>query len=65
MTVALVLLTAALVTVLARLAATAAGILTRVDGATIPAVLVRAARAFAAVPTLACAVIATKAAVIR
>ncbi|MFF3584926.1 hypothetical protein [Streptomyces mirabilis] len=54
MTVAIVLLTAALVVAAALLVATAAGILARIDGATIPAVL-----------TLACAVTATMAAAIR
>ncbi|MET9411587.1 hypothetical protein ABZX90_38480 [Streptomyces sp. NPDC002935] len=65
MTVAIILLTTALVVAVALLAATAAGILARIDGATIPAVLVRAARVFAGVLTLACAVIATMAAAIR
>ncbi|MFE4019275.1 hypothetical protein ACFXPZ_17960 [Streptomyces sp. NPDC059101] len=53
---ALVLLTLALVVVFALLAAAAAGTLARLDGATYPAALMRAATAFAAVLTLAAAV---------
>ncbi|WP_053164746.1 hypothetical protein [Streptomyces noursei] len=52
---ALVLLTIALVVVFALLAAAAAGTLARLDGATYPAALTRAATAFAAVLTLAAA----------
>ncbi|WP_037628743.1 hypothetical protein [Streptomyces aureus] len=53
MTVAILLLTTALVVAVALLAATAAGILAHIDGSTIPACLMRAATAFAAVLTLA------------
>ncbi|MFF9819540.1 hypothetical protein [Streptomyces sp. NPDC014006] len=56
MNVALVLLTAALVLVIAVLAAAGAGKLARMDGATYPAALTRAATAFTAVLTLAAAV---------
>ncbi|MFD5858743.1 hypothetical protein [Streptomyces chartreusis] len=56
MTVAVVLLTTALVLVVALLAAAGAGKLARLDGATYPAALTRAATAFAAVVTLAAAV---------
>ncbi|QHC24626.1 hypothetical protein [Streptomyces sp. GS7] len=52
---AVVLLTTALVVVFALLVAVAAGALTRLDGATYPAALMRAATAFAAVLTLAAA----------
>ncbi|MFE6052710.1 hypothetical protein ACFQ6N_18295 [Kitasatospora sp. NPDC056446] len=55
---AVILLTVALVLVFALLAAAAAGTLARLDGATHPAALVRAATAFAAVLTLAAAVAA-------
>ncbi|MGW2273657.1 hypothetical protein [Streptomyces yangpuensis] len=58
MTVAVVLLTAALVFVVALLAGTAAGKLARMDGATYPTALTRAATTFATVITLA-TVIAT------
>ncbi|WP_328756602.1 hypothetical protein [Streptomyces sp. NBC_00271] len=51
-----VLLTAAVVVVFALLAAAAAGTLARLDGATYPAALMRAAATFAAVITLATAV---------
>ncbi|MET7440253.1 hypothetical protein ACWERY_29780 [Streptomyces sp. NPDC004082] len=53
MTVALVLLTIALVFVIALLAAAGAGKLARMDGASYPAALTRAAVTFAAVLTLA------------
>ncbi|WP_405633142.1 hypothetical protein OG933_43910 [Streptomyces sp. NBC_00016] len=56
MKVAVVLLTAALVLVVALLAAAGAGKIARLDGATYPAALTRAATAFAAVLTLAAAV---------
>ncbi|MFI7179714.1 hypothetical protein [Streptomyces spororaveus] len=56
MTVAVALLTTALVIVIALLAATGAGKLARMDGATYPTALTRAATAFAAVITLAAAV---------
>ncbi|MFK4106149.1 hypothetical protein ACI2L1_40055 [Streptomyces sp. NPDC019531] len=59
MTVAVVLLTTALVTVVALLAAAGAGKLARMDGATYPAALTRAAATFAAVITLAVAVVGT------
>ncbi|MBL1109750.1 hypothetical protein JK361_35125 [Streptomyces sp. 5-8] len=52
MTVAVVLLATALVTVVALLAAAGAGKLARMDGATYPAALTRAAVTFAAVITL-------------
>jgi len=54
--VALALLTTALVLVIALLAAAGAGKLARLDGATYPAALTRAATAFTAVLTLATAV---------
>ncbi|NYV73946.1 hypothetical protein [Streptomyces sp. UH6] len=54
---AIVLLTAAVVVVFALLAAAAAGTLTRLDGATYPAALMRAAATFAAVVTLATAIV--------
>ncbi|MFF7127273.1 MULTISPECIES: hypothetical protein [unclassified Streptomyces] len=54
--VAIVLLTAALVLVFALLVAAAAGTLARIDGATYPTALLRAATAFATVLTLAAAV---------
>ncbi|WSJ64271.1 hypothetical protein OG756_30845 [Streptomyces sp. NBC_01310] len=50
-----VLLVAALVIIFALLAAAAAGKLARLDGATYPGALTRAAAAFAAVLTLAAA----------
>ncbi|MER5597698.1 hypothetical protein [Streptomyces sp. NPDC002265] len=53
MTVAVVLLATALVIVVALLAAAGAGKLARMDGATYPTALTRAAVAFAAVITLA------------
>ncbi|KAB1140900.1 hypothetical protein F7R91_34210 [Streptomyces luteolifulvus] len=56
MTVAVALLTTALVIVIALLAAAGAGKLARLDGATYPAALTRATTAFAAVITLAAAV---------
>lgn len=56
MNIALVLLTTALVLVVAALAAASAGKLARLDGATYPAALARAATAFAAFLTLAAAV---------
>ena len=56
MNVALALLTTALVLVIALLAAAGAGKLARLDGATYPAALTRAATAFTAVLTLATAV---------
>ncbi|MEU2718238.1 hypothetical protein [Streptomyces sp. NPDC007205] len=49
--IAVVLLAAALVVVLALLAAAAAGTLARLDGATYPAALMRAATTFAAAVT--------------
>ncbi|MHC3455926.1 hypothetical protein [Streptomyces prasinus] len=55
MNVALILLTTALVLVIALLAAAGAGKLARLDGATYPAALTRAATAFTAVLTLATA----------
>ncbi|GHE55275.1 hypothetical protein GCM10014715_05090 [Streptomyces spiralis] len=54
--IAIVLLGAALVVVFALLAAAAAGTLARLDGATYPAALMRAATAFTAVLTLAAVV---------
>ncbi|MFF5161455.1 hypothetical protein ACFY3N_35700 [Streptomyces sp. NPDC000348] len=53
MNVALVLLTTALVVVVAVLAAAGAGKLARLDGATYPTALTRAATAFTTVLTLA------------
>ncbi|MFF8478624.1 hypothetical protein [Streptomyces sp. NPDC015414] len=53
MTVAVVLLATALVIVVALLAAAGAGKLARMDGATYPVALTRAAVTFAAVITLA------------
>ncbi|MFF9490286.1 hypothetical protein [Streptomyces sp. NPDC014676] len=55
MNVALVFLTTALVLVVAVLAAAGAGKLARLDGATYPAALTRAATAFTTVLTLATA----------
>ncbi|MEV6576425.1 hypothetical protein [Streptomyces sp. NPDC051577] len=62
MTVAVVLLTTALVTVVALLAGAGAGKLARMDGATYPTALTRAAATFAAVITLTIAVAGTIAA---
>lgn len=59
MTVAVVLLTTAFLTVVALLAATAAGKLARMDGASYPTALTRAATTFAAVITLSTAVAGT------
>jgi hypothetical protein len=56
MTVAVILLTTALVFVIALLGAAGAGKLARMDGATYPAALTRAAVTFAAVLTLAATV---------
>ncbi|MFC8790803.1 hypothetical protein [Streptomyces cinereoruber] len=56
MTVAVALLTIALVIVIALLAAAGAAKLARMDGATYPAALTRAATTFAAVITLTAAV---------
>ncbi|MFF3891256.1 hypothetical protein [Streptomyces sp. NPDC001914] len=56
MVVAIVLLTIALVIVVALLAAAGAGKLARLDGATYPTAIIRAATAFAAVITLAATV---------
>ncbi|MFB7280265.1 hypothetical protein ACFCZV_24415 [Streptomyces hydrogenans] len=64
MTVAVVLLTTALVTVIALLVGAAAGKLARMDGSTYPASLAHAATAFAAVITLATAVTAVVAALL-
>ncbi|MGW1766104.1 hypothetical protein ACWCQL_18765 [Streptomyces sp. NPDC002073] len=55
-TVAVVLLTTALVTVVALLAAAGAAKLARLDNATYPTALTRAATTFAAVITLAAAI---------
>ncbi|WP_202122778.1 hypothetical protein [Streptomyces sp. BA2] len=60
--VAVVLLTTALVIVIALLAAAGAGKLARMDGATYPTALTRAATTFTAVITLAAAVTAALAA---
>ncbi|WP_248844279.1 hypothetical protein [Streptomyces hirsutus] len=62
MAVAVVLLTTALVLVIALLAAAGAGKLARTDGATYPAALTLAAMAFATVITLAATVTAALAA---
>lgn len=62
MTVAVVLLTTALVLIVALLAAACAGTLARMDGSTYPAALNRAATAFATVITLAATVTAALAA---
>ncbi|MFF4648232.1 hypothetical protein [Streptomyces sp. NPDC001389] len=59
MTIAVVLLTTALVTVIALLAATAAGTLARMDNASYPTAITRAATTFAAVITLVAAVAST------
>ncbi|GAA2767517.1 hypothetical protein GCM10010103_65590 [Streptomyces paradoxus] len=64
MNVAVVLLTAALVFVVALLAAFGAGKLALMDGATYPAALTRAAVTFAAVITLATTVASTFAALL-
>ncbi|GGZ89704.1 hypothetical protein GCM10010371_56980 [Streptomyces subrutilus] len=56
MTVAVVLLTTALVTVVALLAAAGTGKLARMDNASYPTALTRAATTFATVITLAAAV---------
>ncbi|GAA5024308.1 hypothetical protein [Kitasatospora paranensis] len=61
---AVVLLTAALVVVFALLAAAAACVLARLDGATHPTALMRAATAFAGVLTLATAITAVLAQVL-
>ncbi|MFE4662555.1 hypothetical protein ACFRFJ_38440 [Streptomyces hydrogenans] len=58
MNIALVLLTIVIVLVIALLAAAGAGKLARLDGATYPTALTRAALAFTAVLTLAAAVTA-------
>lgn len=58
MNLALVLLTTAVVLVIALLAAAGAGKLARLDGATYPTALTRAALTFTAVLTLAAAVTA-------
>ncbi|MFE2326859.1 hypothetical protein ACFXD5_23540 [Streptomyces sp. NPDC059385] len=60
--VAVVLLTTALVLIIALLAAAGAGKLARMDGATYPAALTRAGTAFATVITLAATVTAVLAA---
>lgn len=62
---ATVLLAAAVVLVLAVLVAVGAGKLARLDGATYPAAILRAATAFAAVLTLTAAVTAALAALPR
>jgi len=54
--IATVLLAASMIVLLALLAATAAGVLARLDGTTYPAALMRAATTFAASITLATAV---------
>ncbi|WAZ26595.1 hypothetical protein STRCI_008189 [Streptomyces cinnabarinus] len=64
MSVAVVLLTVALVIVVALLAAAGTGKLARLDGATYPTALARAATAFGAVITLAAAVTAAIASVL-
>ncbi|XIE77266.1 hypothetical protein AB6O49_00960 [Streptomyces sp. SBR177] len=61
----IVLLCAAVALVVALLAAAAAGKLARLDGATYPAALLRAATAFVSVVTLTAAVTASLAAVPR
>lgn len=63
MNVAVVLLTIALVLVIALLAAAGAGKLARLDGATYPAALTRAAATFATVLTLTAAVTGALAAI--
>ncbi|MEU8950748.1 hypothetical protein [Streptomyces sp. NPDC048489] len=62
MAVAVVLLTIVLVIVVALLAAAGAGKLARLDGATYPTAIIRAASVFAAVITLAATVTAVLAA---
>ncbi|MEU6120215.1 hypothetical protein ABZ840_37445 [Streptomyces sp. NPDC047117] len=62
MSVAVVTLTAALITVFALLAAAGAGKLARLDGASYPAALKQAATAFTATLTLAAAITAALAA---
>jgi hypothetical protein len=62
--IAVILQTTALVTVIALLAAAGAGKLARMDGATYPTALTRAATAFAAVITLAATVTAALAAIL-
>ncbi|MGW2826414.1 hypothetical protein ACWC24_36335 [Streptomyces sp. NPDC001443] len=62
MSVAVVLLAIGLVVVIALLAAAGAGTLARMDGATYPVALTRAATAFATVITLATTVTAALAA---
>ncbi|MFC8872760.1 hypothetical protein ACFUAC_34800 [Streptomyces sp. NPDC057148] len=62
MTVAVVLLTTAFVTVVALLAAAGAGKLARMDNASYPAALTRAAATFVTVITLAAVVAGTLAA---
>ncbi|MFJ5776082.1 hypothetical protein [Streptomyces sp. NPDC093094] len=62
--IAVVLQSTALVIVVALLAAAAAGKLARLDGATYPAALARAATVFAAVITLAATVTAALAALL-
>ncbi|MCI3227091.1 hypothetical protein [Streptomyces sp. NP-1717] len=64
MNVAVVLQTTALVIVVALLVAAGTGKLARIDGATYPAALTRAATAFAAVITLAATVTAALATLI-
>ncbi|MFJ4715777.1 hypothetical protein [Streptomyces sp. NPDC088785] len=58
MTVALVLLTSAFVLLIALLSCVGAGTLARIDGATWPAAVLRAARCFAAVLALAAGITA-------
>ncbi|MFF0201233.1 hypothetical protein [Streptomyces sp. NPDC005017] len=65
MAVAVALLSAALVIVVALLAAVGAGKLARLDSATYPAALNRAATVFAAVVTLAATVTAALAALLN
>ncbi|MFE4817823.1 hypothetical protein ACFRFU_15640 [Streptomyces sp. NPDC056704] len=65
MSVAVVLLTTALVVVFALLAAAGAGKLARLDGASYPTALKQAAATFTAVITLAAAVIASLTAVCK
>ncbi|GAA2573002.1 MULTISPECIES: hypothetical protein [Streptomyces] len=64
MNVAVLLLTAALVLLIAVLAAVGAGKLARLDGATYPTALTRAATAFTAVLILATAVVGAFAALL-
>ncbi|MFC9735013.1 hypothetical protein ACFWGM_16825 [Streptomyces roseolus] len=65
MTIAVALVTTAVVIVIALLSAAGAAKLARLDGATYPAALTRAATAFAAVITLAAAVAGALAALFR